>query len=143
MEELKQKIESLFAVFDADEAFDLTAHKTEINEAISSLESRLEPLFKKQEDSDEMIREIMMLRKVMSDDCRAKLILMDEGDADRQAGELEALDCEGLLTRRKEILEKFDARFRVLNETGLSNSHRAAVPVTKYIESKDIHAFGI
>jgi len=141
MKELKQKLEALFSAFDADEAFDLETHKAAIMGALAPFEERFNRFEKAIEESSDATEENVLLRRIITNDCKAKLVLLGEEDADRQAEELEVLDVEQLTERREEIIRRFDSRFSIDTGRGSTGQSDTELSARQSRDTKDIQAY--
>jgi len=114
MESLQQELEAFFTAFYRDEAFDAEAWRRTLQESLERLKPRLDHIDQADETAQAALQENAILRRVLADDCAAKLLLLGYEDADKHAAELAALDAAALAARREEIVREFDGHFRVI-----------------------------
>ena len=135
MKQLEQKLEDFFSAFDSDEAIDLSAQKCEIMELLSCLMSEYDHLTGKIKESQRLQEENEDLRRIITNDCRAKLILLGDGDADERVRCIAALPLEELKEKRLAILRRFDSKFILADSVGsteLSGSDSAVIDLQAF-----------
>jgi len=116
MEELHREIASLFDALGSGEAFDLDAHREAVMLEAETVGRRLSELGEMIGQYDVLARETALLRKALAEECRSRLMLLGDEDADRTAEGLKKLDAGALLERREEILGRFDRAFSLYSE---------------------------
>ena len=135
MKQLAQKLEEFFSSFDSAEAIDLTAYRSEILDLLSKVLSeheRMTTIITESQDSDEENAE---LRRIIANDCRAKLILLGDTTAEAIAEELVVLPLVALQKERSAILKRFDTQF------SLSREDCPAEPAPNDLALIDLQAF--
>lgn len=117
MEQLTKKLEEFFGAFDTDEALDISAYKVEITALLSDFASEYDRLSKKASGLQKVEEENTELRRIIVNDCRAKLILLN--DADATGEEMEALPLDKLQAEHAAILKRFDSKFSLTEFGGM------------------------
>ena len=113
VEKLQQKLAELFAAFDADEPLNLSEYRAEIEELVSEVGTEYAQYEACSAERNRLADENAGLRGIIADECRAKLILLNDPDADARANELAGLPLEKLISLREEITGRFDRVFTV------------------------------
>ncbi|KPK91117.1 hypothetical protein AMJ80_07645 [bacterium SM23_31] len=118
MEQLTQKLEELFDAFDTDEAIDLSAYKAELTALLSGCASEYDRMTLKVARLKMVEEENIELRRIIANDCRAKLILLNDADAGAKAEEMVVLPLEKLDAERAAVLRRFDSKFSLAESGG-------------------------
>lgn len=122
MEQLTKKLEEFFDAFDTDEAIDISSYKMELMTLLTDFASEYDQMTKKVAVLQKVEEENTELRRIIANDCRAKLILLNDADADVKAEELEALPLEKLQAEHAAILKRFDSKFSLVESNSIVES---------------------
>ena len=118
MEKLIDTLDAFFSAFESTEAFDFTAFKEAVQQALEPVKEQMSQYAGLRTACDNAVEENALLRHSIIQDCRAKLLLLGDKNADHEAEMLEFFTAEELLNRRDLILQRYDSRFRVEPQNG-------------------------
>lgn len=125
MKQLTQMLEKMFSAFDSDEAIDLKAHRKIILDHAASLALEFEQMEQKIAESREAYNDNDELREIIVNDCRAKLILLGENNAEDKARHLSGCAVSDLRAERDAILKQYDSRFAIVESSSHPHSHES------------------
>ncbi|MFC1730533.1 hypothetical protein ACFL6I_09365 [candidate division KSB1 bacterium] len=143
MDILFERLEAFFDTFESEEAFDLEAQKQSLFEAYGMVEEKLRKRDSLDEALNNAIEENACFRRVLADDCKSRLVLMGERDADLHAEEISTLEPDDLAQRRDEILKRFDDRFMVVLDKSVHNDGSRALSENKGMPVKDLNQYHV
>ena len=121
MKQLTQKLDDLFSEFDSGEPINLPVFKRDIMNLAAAASAEYDKMKEESAAYLNLKKEATELRSIILEDCRAKLILINEKDVEGRLEGFESRPIDELRSLQKLVLKRFDSKFRLvekMNEIG-------------------------
>jgi len=122
MKQLQEKLEEFFLAFEGKEIIDLSEYRRSLLESVHHFSAEYDTLSEKVADYTALQEENTALRQLIAAECRAKLIVLGDAEAEEQAEELLKLSLPELKKRRESIVRRFDEQFSQRHTVGAARS---------------------
>lgn len=116
MKQLTQKLDDLFSEFDSGEPINLPAFKRDIMNLAAAASVEYDKMTEESAAYLNLKKEATELRSIILEDCRAKLILINENDVEGRLEGFESRPIDELRRIRELVLKRFDSKFRLVEK---------------------------
>ena len=116
MKQLTQKLDDLFSEFDSGEPINLPAFKRDIMNLAAAASVEYDKMTEESAAYRNLKKEATELRSIILEDCRAKLILINENDVEGRLEGFESRPIDELRRIRELVLKRFDSKFRLVEK---------------------------
>lgn len=118
MKQLTQKLDDLFSEFESGEPINLPAFKRDIMNLAASTSAEYDKMTAESAAYRNLKKEAIELRSIILEECRAKLILINETDVEGGLEGFESRPVDELRSLRNLIIKRFDSKFRLIEKNG-------------------------